>query len=70
MLQVKDDGTSMKEWILRYAAQSVEESSEEEEERNGDGSPGKETDIKFDPVSPNTFHFPLNYSARLSFPTR
>ncbi|XP_026798594.3 ATP-dependent RNA helicase DHX29 isoform X1 [Pangasianodon hypophthalmus] len=47
--KVKDDGTSMKEWILRYAEQNLEESSEEEEERNGDGSQSPETDEKFDP---------------------
>lgn len=45
---MKDDGSSVKEWILRYAEQ---ESSEEEEEWNGDGSLSPETDKKFDPVS-------------------
>lgn len=55
LLQVKDDGTSVKEWILRYAEQKLEESSEEEE-RNGDGAHTPETDKKFDPVSQNTFH--------------
>lgn len=54
---MKDDGTSVKEWILRYAEQSVQESSEEEEERNGDGPPSPETHIKFDPVRSNYFHF-------------
>ncbi|KAG7322878.1 hypothetical protein KOW79_014224 [Hemibagrus wyckioides] len=44
--KVKDDGSSVKEWILRYAEQ---ESSEEEEEWNGDGSLSPETDKKFDP---------------------
>ncbi|GAA6091840.1 ATP-dependent RNA helicase DHX29 [Tachysurus ichikawai] len=44
--KVKDEGTSMKEWILRYAEQ---ESSEEEEERNGDSSHSPDTDKKFDP---------------------
>ncbi|KAK3549943.1 hypothetical protein QTP86_016870 [Hemibagrus guttatus] len=44
--KVKDDGTSVKEWILRYAEQ---ESSEEEEEGNGDSSHSPETDKKFDP---------------------
>lgn len=57
LLQVKDDGTSVKEWILRYAEKNLEESSEEEEERNGDGSHSPKTDKKFDPVSQNTFHF-------------
>ncbi|XP_017345431.1 ATP-dependent RNA helicase DHX29 [Ictalurus punctatus] len=46
--KVKDDGTSVKEWILRYAEQKLEESSEEEE-RNGDGAHTPETDKKFDP---------------------
>lgn len=58
LLQVKDDGMSVKEWILRYAEKNVEESSEEEDARNGDESHSPETDKKFDPVSQNPFRFP------------
>ncbi|KAI5099549.1 ATP-dependent RNA helicase DHX29 [Silurus meridionalis] len=47
--KVKDDGGSVKEWILRYAEQDLEESSGEEEERNEDRSQTPETDKKFDP---------------------
>ncbi|TSM12535.1 ATP-dependent RNA helicase DHX29 [Bagarius yarrelli] len=48
--KVKDDGTSVKEWILRYAEQSSEEEEEEEEkERNGNGSHDPETNQTFDP---------------------
>ncbi|CAB1352125.1 unnamed protein product [Coregonus sp. 'balchen'] len=46
---VKDEGASMKEWILRYAEQSSEESSEEEEEQSGKKTRNPELDEKFDP---------------------
>ncbi|XP_055718422.1 ATP-dependent RNA helicase DHX29 [Salvelinus fontinalis] len=46
---VKDEGASVKEWILRYAEQSCEESSEEEEEQSGKKTRNPELDEKFDP---------------------
>lgn len=48
---MKDEGASVKEWILRYAEQSSEESSEEEEEQSGKKTRNPELDEKFDPVS-------------------
>uniref|UniRef100_A0A3P8ZIT6 RNA helicase n=1 Tax=Esox lucius TaxID=8010 RepID=A0A3P8ZIT6_ESOLU len=46
---VKDEGASMKEWILRYAEQSSEESSEEADEQSGKSVRNPELDEKFDP---------------------
>ncbi|XP_051972573.1 ATP-dependent RNA helicase DHX29-like [Xyrauchen texanus] len=45
---VKDDSASMKEWILRYAEQSDDQSSEEDEE-NGMSVANPELEEKFDP---------------------
>lgn len=44
---VKDDGGSMKEWILRYAQQSEDQSSDEEQKEDIVHNP--ELDEKFDP---------------------
>ncbi|KAG5834335.1 hypothetical protein ANANG_G00260440 [Anguilla anguilla] len=44
---VKDEATSMKDWILRYAEQSSEDESEEEEDRGKPRNP--ELNEKFDP---------------------
>ncbi|XP_046900623.1 ATP-dependent RNA helicase dhx29 [Hypomesus transpacificus] len=48
----KDEGASMKEWILRYAEQASEdeeEEEEEEEEGRGKAARNPELDQKFDP---------------------
>ncbi|XP_030623769.1 ATP-dependent RNA helicase DHX29 [Chanos chanos] len=45
---VKDEDASMKEWILRYAEQSSEDSSEEEDKK-GTGVYNPELEEKFDP---------------------
>ena len=66
----KDEGASMKEWILRYAEQASEdeeEEEEEEEEGRGKAARNPELDQKFDPVTPDdvnllchlTFRHPL-----------
>ncbi|XP_035523834.1 ATP-dependent RNA helicase DHX29 [Morone saxatilis] len=46
----KDEAASMKDWILRYAAQSSDEEEEEEEEKGGKKTAhNPELDEKFDP---------------------
>ncbi|KAF4108017.1 hypothetical protein G5714_010776 [Onychostoma macrolepis] len=45
---VKDNGDSMKEWILRYAEQSEDQSSEEDEDKDASVF-NPELDEKFDP---------------------
>lgn len=44
----KDDGASVKDWILRYAEQSSDEEEEEEEGEKKTCNP--ELEEKFDPV--------------------
>lgn len=65
---VKDNGDSMKEWILRYAEQSEDQSSEEDE--NQDSSVfNPELEEKFDPVSFTLVCFP-HYDAITSAASR
>ena len=48
----KDEAASMKDWILRYAAQSSDEEEDEEEEEEGGKKTSRNPELeeKFDPV--------------------
>ena len=65
----KDEGASMKEWILRYAEQSSEDEEEEEEEEEGRGKAARnpELDQKFDPVTPDEVNLSCHLTCHLTF---